>query len=367
MSGRMREASVSLSAISGNVARLRELAGGTPAMAVVKADGYGHGTAEVARAALEGGAERLGVADIGEALLLRKAGITASILAWLHAPDEDFVAAAAAGIELGLSRVEQLERAAATDATPTVHLKVDTGLGRNGAERSSWPAFFERAATLEQQGRIRVEGIFSHLANAGREEDLAQVAAFDAATVAARDAGLHPRWRHLAATAGAIDVPEARFDLVRLGIGMYGLSPFDDRDSRSLGLRPAMRLSAQVASVKRVPAGSGVSYGLTYRAQRETTLALVPLGYADGIPRQASGLGPVAINGGTFQVAGRIAMDQFVVDVGDTEVAVGDRAVLFGDPADGAPAVDEWAAAAGTINYEVVTRIGPRVARTWHP
>jgi alanine racemase len=365
VSGVTREASVSLSAISANVERLRVLAGGAPAMAVVKADGYGHGAVAAARAALEGGAERLGVADIREALALREAGVSAPVVAWLHDPDEDFVAAAEAGIELGLSRLEQLDRAAETDATPTVHLKVDTGLGRNGAERASWPALFDRAAALDRQGRLRVAGVFSHLANAGREEDLAQVAVFEQAVAAAQDAGLRPRWRHLAATAGAIDVPEARFDLVRLGIGIYGLSPFDDRSSADLGLVPAMRLSAPIAAIKRVPAGSGVSYGLTYRAQAETTLALVPLGYADGVPRQASGLGPVAINGHRFRVAGRIAMDQFVVDVGDAAVAIGDRAVLFGDPAEGVPSADDWAGAAGTINYEIVTRIGARVDRAW--
>lgn len=367
MTALMREASVSLAAISANVATLRGLAGGTPAMAVVKADGYGHGTVEAARAALEGGAERLGVADIREALVLREAGITEPVLAWLHSPDEDFAAAAEAGIELGLSRPEQLERVATTNASPTVHLKVDTGLGRNGAARFSWPGFFGLAAALERRGHLRVGGIFSHLANAGRQEDLAQVATFDEAVAMAREAGLTPEWRHLAATAGAIDVPEARFDLVRLGIGIYGLSPFDDRDSAALGLVPAMQLSATVAAVKRVPAGSGVSYGLTYRAPAETTLALVPLGYADGVPRQASGLGPVAINGDRFHAVGRIAMDQFVVDVGDAPVQLGDRAVLFGDPAGGAPAADDWARAAGTINYEIVTRVGSRVTRTWHP
>ncbi|MCW4385283.1 alanine racemase [Salinibacterium sp. SYSU T00001] len=361
----MREASVSLSAISANVEQLRRLADGTAAMAVVKADGYGHGAVEAARAALEGGAERLGVADIREALALREAGITAPILAWLHDPEEDFVAAAEAGIELGIGRVEQLDAVAATDASPTVHLKVDTGLGRNGVERTRWAELFERAAALEGAGRLRVTGVFSHLANAGRDEDLAQVAAFETALTMADAAGLSPELRHLAATAGAIDVPEARFDLVRLGVGIYGLSPFDERDAASLGLRPAMRVEAAVAAVKRVPLGSGVSYGLTYRTSADTTLALVPLGYADGVPRQASSSGPVLINGERFTVAGRIAMDQFVVDVGNAPVAVGDRAVLFGDPAAGEPAADDWARAAGTINYEIVTRIAGRTTRTY--
>lgn len=175
--------------------------------------------------------------------------------------------------------------------------------------------------------------------------------------------GLAPPLRHLAATHAAIALPETRLGCVRLGIGMYGLSPFEDRTSADLGLRPAMTLRAAVAAVRRVDAGHGVSYGYQHRTERETTLALVPLGYADGVPRAASGRGPVAIGGRTFRVAGRIAMDQFVVDVGDHPVAVGDEAVLFGDPTLGAPAVEEWAQAADTINYEIVTRIGPRVPR----
>lgn len=363
----MREASVSQSAISGNVETLRRLSAAPQVMAVVKADGYGHGAVASARAALDGGADWLGVADMTEALALRAAGIDAPLLAWLHEPQADFGGAIAANIDLGVSYLEQLERVAAADGVANVHLKVDTGLGRNGIARSDWASVFERAAALQAAGRMRVRGLFSHLANAGREEDLRQVAAFDAAAGAARAAGLEPQLLHLAATAGAIDVPEARYDMVRLGIGIYGLSPFADRGSAQLGLVPAMTLSAAIASVKRVPSGSGVSYGFSYRTPAECTLALVPLGYADGVPRSASGLGPVVINGRRYRVAGRVAMDQFVVDLGDDTVRVGDRAVLFGDPAEGAPSADEWAEAAGTINYEIVTRIGSRVQTTWHP
>ena len=226
---------------------------------------------------------------------------------------------------------------------------------------------FRRAAAYQREGRLTVRAVWSHLANAGEDEDREQLRRFEAAVAAAEDAGLRPEIRHLAATAGALSLPESRLDLVRLGIGVYGLSPFGDSTAAELGLRPVMELSAEIVSVKRVPVGSGVSYGYTYRTSAETTLALVPLGYADGIPRSASSAAPVSINGTTYRISGRVAMDQFVVDVGDDDVSVGDRAILFGDPATGVPSADDWAAAAGTINYEIVTRIGPRVTRVFVP
>jgi alanine racemase len=364
-----REARVDLAAIRHNVATLRAVTAPAAFMAVVKADGYGHGAAAVAQAAVDGGADWLGVVDLAEALGLRAAGITAPLLAWLHGPDADFAPAIAAEIDLGVSSLDQLDRIAAASTNAPgprtfVHLKVDTGLGRNGIEESECASVFARAAEYERAGLLRVRGIFSHLANTGEAEDLEQVARFEALVEAAAAAGLTIELRHLAATAGALRLPSARFDLVRCGIGIYGLSPFEGESSESLGLRPAMELSAAIVSVKRVPAGSGVSYGYTYRTASESTLALVPLGYADGIPRAASSHAPVWINGRTYQISGRVAMDQFVVDVGQNSVAVGDRAVLFGDPTTGIPSADDWAEAAGTINYEIVTRIGARVTRT---
>jgi alanine racemase len=245
-----------------------------------------------------------------------------------------------------------------------VHLKLETGLGRGGIAPGDWAEAFAVAARAERGGLLRVEGVFSHLSGASDEDDLEQARRFRQGLTAASAAGITPRICHLAATAAAIRLPETRFDAVRVGVGVYGLSPFDDATSADLGLIPAMTLRGRVAAVRRVPAGQGVSYGYDYRAERETTLALVPLGYADGVPRQASDAGPVAIRGERHRVAGRVAMDQFVVDVGDVPVEVGDEAVLFGDPATGAPAVEEWADAAGTINYEIVTRIGKRVQRT---
>jgi alanine racemase len=355
----MREARIHLDALRSNVAAIRELVAPARVLAVVKAGGYGHGMELAARAALEGGADQLGVADLGEALTLRAAGIDAPILAWLHAPDADFGPAIDAGIELGISSAAQLERAAGA----VVHLKIDTGLSRNGIAPAEWAAVAARAAELERTGVLRVRGVWSHLANAGAAETERQRERFEEAVAVARAAGLDPEVRHLASSEAAIATPAVRYDLVRIGIAMYGLPPAADMDVAELGLRPVMELVGSVAAVRRVPAGEGVSYGFVHRTDRETTLALVPLGYADGLPRAATGHATVAIDGRRHPVVGRIAMDQVVVDVGDAPVEVGDRVVIWGDPATGAPSAEEWAEAAGTIGYEIVTRVGPRVPR----
>lgn len=363
--GVLREAVVDTGAIAANVRHLRRLTD-AEVIAVVKADGYGHGAVRSAAAALDGGASRIGVADVSEALALRRAGIDAPVLAWLHAPGASFADAAAHGIELGISSFDQLLAAAAAASAVRavgVHLKIETGLGRNGIAPADYAVVFAEAARLERIGKIRVIGIFSHLSNTTPDDDRAALGRFREALALAAAHGLAPQLRHLAASHAAIALPEARFGCVRLGISIYGLSPFADRTSADLGLRPAMTLRAPVAAVRRVPAGQGVSYGYLHRTERDTTLALIPLGYADGVPRNASGGAAVRIGGSTFPVAGRIAMDQFVVDVGDTPVAVGDEAVLFGDPTLGMPPVEAWADAADTINYEIVTRIGPRVPR----
>ncbi|MGL4256477.1 MAG: alanine racemase [Microbacterium sp.] len=363
--GVLREAVVDVEAIEDNVRHLRRLTG-SEIIAVVKADGYGHGAVRSAVAALRGGAARIGVSDIAEAIALRRAGIDAPIVAWLHAPGASFAEAAALGIELGISSFDQLLQAAAAasaDRPVGVHLKLETGLSRNGIAPADQRIVFAEAARLERIGKLRIIALFSHLSNASAEDDRAALRAFEEGVALAGSLGVAPRLRHLAATHAAIALPETRMGCVRIGIGIYGLSPFEGRSSAELGLRPAMTLRAAVAAVRRVPAGQGVSYGYDYRAPQDTTLALVPVGYADGVPRQASGAGPVTIGGRRHTVAGRIAMDQFVVDVGDAPVAVGDEVVLFGDPTLGAPAADDWAAAAGTINYEIVTRIGPRVPR----
>jgi alanine racemase len=370
-----REAVIDLAALAHNVERLRGMIGTEHTMAVVKANAYGHGAVECANAALAGGADWLGVADIGEALELRAAGIDAPILAWLHDPDADFAPAIAARIDIGISSIAQLRAVADAqrrlaesggDPVPvSVQLKLETGLSRNGISEPDWAEVFALAAALAETGELTVRGIFSHLANASPAADVAALAYFERGLASAAASGIVPELTHLASTAAAIRMPAARFNLVRLGIGIYGLSPFDDLTSAELGLTPVMTLRGRVAAVRRVPAGTGVSYDYTYRTTGETTLALVPLGYADGIPRHASNGAAVSLNDATFLISGRVAMDQFVVDVGSHPVAVGDEVVLFGDPAAGVPTADDWAAACGTINYEIVTRIGRRVPRSF--
>ena len=366
-------ATVDLDAIRDNVASLCRRTGSAQVMSVVKADGYGHGMVPSARAAVEGGAEWLGVAFVDEALALRAAGLQAPVLAWLVAPGDDIVAAAGSGIDISVSARWGLDEAVAvadvTGRATRVHLKVDTGLGRAGVTRTEWPALAEAAAKHVADGTVEVIGVWSHLAYAdapGHPTIARQAAAFGDALAVAERAGLRPQLRHLANSAATLALPDTHYDLVRPGVATYGLSPGPEvGTASSLGLRPAMRLTARLALVKQVPAGQGVSYGHRYTTNRATTLALVPLGYADGVPRHATNLGPVQINGRRFTISGTVCMDQFVVDVGDVEVEAGDEVVLFGPGDDGEPTAEDWAAAIGTINYEIVTRIGPRVPRRY--
>ena len=362
-----REAVINLDALANNVAQLKNTIGVPNLMIVVKANAYGHGMIHSARAALAGGAQWLGVADIDEALALREAGLTAPILAWIHAPDETFVEAVTAGVTLGISSLAQLRMVANAGATAglvaRVHLKLETGLSRNGASEPEWAQLYAEAAALEASGTILVEGIFSHLSNTSEEDDLAQAVIFDRGLNRARAAGLAPQLIHLAASVGAMTLPTLRYNMVRIGILAYGVSPLEDRTAAELGLTPVMTLRTKVIAIRRVPNKTGVSYGYTYKTRGETTLVLIPLGYGEGIPRAASGRGPVLIRGQKFTVSGRVAMDQFVVDVGDVPAAVGDEVVLFGDPGQGHPSVTEWAEAASTIAYEIVTRMGGRLER----
>lgn len=366
MSG-FREAIIDTDAMTHNIRHLASVVNVDHIIAVVKADGYGHGAVAAARAALAGGADWLATADLTEALQLRDAGITAPLLCWLHDTETDFRPSRERQIDLGVSSLEQLERAADAggDAPAQVHLKLETGLSRNGIDPGDWRETFARAVELERAGHVRVRGIFSHLSNTSDADDLAAAAEFSSGVNLAEELGLRPQLIHLAATAAAIRLPETRFNTVRIGLGLYGLSPFDDAEPHDLGLIPAMTLRASVAAVRRVPAGKGVSYSYTYRTPEETTLTLVPLGYADGIPRQASNAGLVAIGGTLHSVAGRVAMDQFVVAVGNLDVSPGDDVVIFGDSTTGVPSATDWARAAGTINYEIVTRIGARVPRVY--
>ena len=363
------EARVDLDAIRDNVAILNA---GTSAevMAVVKGDGYGHGAVHAARAALSGGATWLGVCTLNEALELRAAGLKAPVLAWLIAPGAPLHKAVEADVDLNAASLGQLDEVVAAGRiagrAPRVHLKIDTGLSRGGAPVADWPALVDAAAKAEAVGDAQIVGVWSHFVYADvpdHETNDRQLAAFREALAVAEHAGLRPQVRHLANSAATLTRRDTHFDLVRPGIAVYGLSPIE---GRSFGLRPAMTAHARVAMVKRVPAGEGVSYGHTYTTQREATLALVPLGYADGVPRHASNVGPVWINGKRYTIAGRVCMDQIVLDCGDDRVVAGDEAVLFGPGDRGEPLADDWAAAIGTINYEIVTRFGSqRVPRVY--
>jgi alanine racemase len=364
------EVVVDLDAIAANVATLRERVG-RPLMAVVKADGYGHGMVPAARAALAGGADSLGVAVVEEALALRAAGVTAPLLAWLNGPGEDFAAALAADVEVSVNAewglAEVVDAARATGRTARVHLFADTGLSREGATPADWPGLVAAAARAQADGEVIVTGLWSHLAYADSPHHPtigAQVRVFDEAVATARAAGLTEARRHLANSAATVALPETWYDLVRPGVAVYGLDPLGGDPARH-GLRPAMTVQARVALTKRVPAGVGVSYGHTYSPQRETTLALVPAGYADGVPRAAGNRAPVLAAGAQRTIAGRVCMDQFVLDVGDDPVAVGDPVVLWGPGADGEPTAQQWADAVDTIHYELVTRIGGRFRRRY--
>jgi alanine racemase len=366
------EARIDLSAIRSNAAALAERASGAALMAVVKADGYGHGLVPSARAAVEGGASWLGTAFLEEALAVRAAGLTAPLLCWLTAPGEDLVPAISADVDLGVYDRAQLAAVVAAAGTAgrtaRIQLKVDTGLGRGGATPVDWPELCAAACQAEAVGAVRVTGLWSHLACAdagpGDPVTAAQARVFAEALEVAAAAGLRPEVRHLANSAALLTAPETHYDLVRAGIAVYGLSPVPQLGtSTDYGLRPAMTLASTVALVKRVPPGSGVSYSHRYVTERETSLALVPLGYADGVPRSATGIGPVQLGGVRRTIAGTVCMDQFVLDVGDDEVAAGDEVLLFGPGDAGEPTAQDWARVLGTIDYEVVTRVGARVPR----
>ena len=285
------EVVVDLDAIRHNVALLAARAPHSATMAVVKADGYGHGAVPVARAALEAGATWLGSCSLAEALDLREHGITARILSWLDVPETDLAAGVAAGVDLSASSVRELAavvEGARQAATPArVHLKIDTGLSRNGCQPHDWPDLLDAAAKAQAGGHVEVVAVWSHLACAdepGHPATDRQAQRFDTAHQQALDAGLQPM-RHLANSAATLDRPDLHFDLVRVGIAMYGLNPLPYKEN----LRPAMTFRSSVALTKRISAGESVSYGQTWTAERDTTLALVPAGYADGVPRSLSG------------------------------------------------------------------------------
>ena len=361
------EARIDLSRIAANIKHLKELSG-TPVMAVVKADAYGHGLVPVAKTALEAGASSLGVALLEEAITLREAGITAPILAWLVPPGSDFKLAVDNQIELAASSIKALEEIGAvkSEFRPKVHLEVDTGMSRGGF-LSEWGKL-----DAHHVANIDIVGIFSHFARADEpheEQNDLQRNRFKEMVATLESFGYTNIVRHLSNSAATLKDENSRFDMVRVGIAMYGLSPDVKNlgDSASLGLKAAMQLRAKLHLVKTVPANTPVGYGATAFTSAETKLGVVAMGYADGIPRISQGAG-VFVDGKRAPIIGRVSMDQFVVDLGaDSKANTGDWVIVFGDGATGEYTADDWGAASGSINYEIVTRIGPRVPRIYAP
>lgn len=366
------EAVVDLDAIAHNVRLLREHAGSAQVMAVVKADGYGHGATAVGRAALAAGAAELGVATSHEALALRSDGISAPVLAWLHPPGTDFAPALEADVQVAVSSVRQLgellDAVERTGRPATATVKVDTGLNRNGVGAAEYPEMLTVLRRAQADGTLRLRGIMSHLVHGDDPDnpfnDL-QAQRLTEMAAHARYQGVHYEIVHLSNSPAAMTRPDLAFDMVRPGIAVYGQTPIPERGD--MGLRPAMTLKCPVALVRSVSAGDGVSYGHTWIADRDTTLALLPIGYADGVFRILSGRIDVLINGRLRRSVGRICMDQFVVDLGpgEIDVAEGDDAILFGPGTQGEPTAQDWADLLGTINYEVVTSPRGRVTRTY--
>jgi alanine racemase len=366
-------AEIDMAAFRSNVAALKEHAG-VPVMVVVKADGYGHGILTCAREARAAGAEWLGVATPTEALTLREAGDNGPMLAWLYGMDEDLTPLIAADVDVSAQSVEQIGRvvsaAAVAERRARVHLKIDTGLSRNGTPAYDWQRVCAAAAESEHAGALAVVGIWSHFAAAdepGHPSVPLQMEAFQQAYEQARAAGLEPTLRHLSNSAGALVVPQARLDLVRVGIAAYGIDPAPGIAALAgIALQPVMRLRAQLVNVKQIEAGAGVSYGWTWIAEATTTVGLVPLGYGDGIPRHAGNRAWVGWSGSRVPVRGRICMDQFVVELGAGRVAQpGEEVIIFGSGDHGEPTAADWAAWCDTIGYEIVTRIGTRVPRRY--
>ncbi len=370
--GLLAEALVDLGAIAHNVRVLREHAGSAQVMAVVKADGYGHGATRVARAALAAGATDLGVATVDEALTLRADGITAPVLAWLHPPGIDFGPALIAQVEVAVSSVRQLDElldaVRRTGETATVTVKVDTGLNRNGVGPAQYPSMLAALRRAIADDAIRVRGLMSHLVYPDEPDDpmnALQASRLSDLLAQGRSQGVPFEIAHLSNSSATLARTDLAFDVVRPGIAVYGLSPIPQRGD--MGLVPAMTVKCPVALVRSIRAGEGVSYGHTWLAARDTHVALLPIGYADGVFRALSGRLDVLINGRRRRGVGRICMDQFVVDLGpgQLDVAEGDEAILFGPGTRGEPTAQDWADVLGTIHYEVVTAPRGRITRTY--
>ena len=366
------QVTVDYDAISANVEILSSRASRADVMAVVKADGYGHGLIPTAQAARQGGATWLGTAQAHEAILLRDAGDQGRILTWLYAPQFPLAEVISRDIDVSCSSREVLEAIAAgageSGKKARVHLCVDTGLGREGVTPQQLPALAEALKKAQNQGHIEVVGIWSHFAWAdqpGHSTIDAQAATFRAACESVDSIGLEAGIRHLANSAATLTRPDDHFDMVRPGLAVYGVSPVKDPDGKNFGLTPAMSVSSRLALVKRLPAGHGVSYGHDYVAANDTTVGLLPVGYADGIFRQVSGRATVSVAGMRHPIVGRICMDQCVIDLGpETDVRAGDEVVLMGTEG---PTAGDWADAADTIDYDVLVRFGTSMQRESRP
>lgn len=357
------EAIVDLTAIAANVKKLKSAAG-TDLMAVVKADAYGHGLVPVAKAAISAGATWLGVALVEEAHSLRAAGVTAPILAWLVPPGSDYEAAIAAQIDLAVPSLAVFQEIVATGKCARVHIEVDTGMTRGGF-LDEWSEFLK-----SDLSKVEAVGIFSHFARADEvteKQNQDQLNNFNKAIAELAAVGVFPQLKHLANSAATITNQNAAFDLVRTGIAMYGLTPDLENlgTSNSLGLLAAMEVRAKLHLVKKVPANSPVGYGASESTSRDTVLGVVTMGYADGIPRVAKAAG-VFIAGKRAPIIGRVSMDQFVVDLGpETTAKAGDYVIIFNNGAAGEFTAEDWGLASSSINYEITTRIGPRVPRIY--
>jgi alanine racemase len=359
------EARIDLDRIATNINLLKG-AEYTALMAVVKADAYGHGLVEVGLVAEKSGADWLGVALLEEAITLRTHGVRAPILAWLLPPGSDFKKAVNHDIDIAVSSIKAFREVSTLPGKPRIHIELDTGMSRGGF-LDEWKEFLRSDFST-----VEVIGVFSHFARAdepAEKQNVEQVNRFNQMVSDLASVGVVPEIQHLANSAASLKNSSARFDLVRTGIAMYGLSPDVETlgDSRSLNLTPAMQLRAQLHLVKSVPANTPVGYGATAHTVRDTKLGVVAMGYADGIPRIAQGAG-VFIDGMRAPIIGRVSMDQFVVDLGpDATAQSGDWVIVFGDGSRGEYTADDWGAASKSINYEIVTRIGPRVPRIYAP
>jgi alanine racemase len=358
-------AEVDLGAVAHNVAVLAEHVAPAEVWAVVKADGYGHGAVPVAQAALGAGAHGLAVALVEEAVVLRDAGIDAPILLLSEARPDEFLELAALDLRTVLYTPGGIAAAADTGRPLRVHLKVDTGMHRVGAQPGDAVALAQAVVDVPN---LTLEGVWTHCAVADepdRPETAEQLRRLDEVLAALAVEGIEPELVHAANSAGAIAHPAARRSLVRAGIAVYGIDPSPEL-AGVVPLRPALRLRSAVTLVKRVAAGEGVSYGLRHTFDRETTVVTVPIGYADGVRRRLGLLHQdVLIGGARHPMVGVVTMDQLMVDVGDTPVAVGDEVVLLGTQGAEEVRATEWAEKLDTIAYEITCALGPRLPRRY--